>query len=103
MNIFSNLWGGVRKWLEKIYILGEIEVSRCGNLSSYESHKVLFMRQIIAALDSAIIQSWLIASAARSNVFFSCFTFTICFLENCNSLEQNLFATKLQQQRQQQN
>lgn len=102
MNIFSNLWGGVKKWLEKIYILGEIELSRCGNLS-YESHKVLFMRQIIAALDSAIIQSWLIASAARSNVFFSCFTFTICFLENCNSLEQNLFATKLQQQRQQQN
>lgn len=69
MNIFSNLWGGVKKWLEKIYILGEIELSRCGNLS-YESHKVLFMRQIIAALDSAIIQSWLIASAARSNVFF---------------------------------
>lgn len=70
MNIFSNLWGGVKKCLEKIYKLGEIEVSRCGNLSSYESHKVLFMRQIIAALDSAIIQSWLIASAARSNVFF---------------------------------
>lgn len=26
MNIFLNLWGGVKKWLEEIYILGEIEV-----------------------------------------------------------------------------